>query len=294
MIVLRIFIISAIFIFPLAAKEKIVFDERGNIVKDAKGIEEKGIPSPQKNSSTPSVNPAESAPPKNENTPTDEEQAALSAQKRPLTKVYLENARLYLRSRDLNKALDFLKKSQEAGEDEFSREARLTSLYLRARRGDKNLDTEAETQEEASKAEALLRIADGYSACARITTVKNSCAEDAVRLYAYLGEWTPNSKEGVLSRLRLAAGLIEKGDFSSALPILTRTLLDEPQVGGEIPYDRAWFNLGELYEKPWLNHDAHKARTAYQQVLRYKESPYRQKALERIRYLERFGVGYAR
>ena len=62
----------------------------------------------------------------------------------------------------------------------------------------------------------------------------------------------------------------------------------------ELPLDRAWYHLGQLYEKPWYHRDTHKASAAYRQVLKYTGSPYQRSARERLVYLERFGTGYSR
>lgn len=212
----------------------------------------------------------------------------------PLTKVYLENAQLYLRSDRIDKALEFLRRSQEAGEDGYAREARLQAYWLRARRGDAGLTAEAENLDEAQKLSALLRVADGYSACAREAKPKVECLPEAERVYALLAELAPTAQEGKLAALRLAQLLLEQGRPEAALPLLTRVVADEQKSGNRArvePYDRAWFSLGNLYERPWYHRDTHKARLAYQQVLRYPDSPYHSQAKERIALLERFGTG---
>lgn len=238
-----------------------------------------------------------------------EEAAEAQKQKTPLTKVYLENAQLYLRSARIDKALEFLRKSQEAGDDAFSQEARLQSLFLRSRRGDQGLEAEAEGFDEKLKLQALLRIADGYYACAREQAVaqrgnlggqpqRTDCMGEAERLYAFTGELAPRSVEGRLARLRLGLLLMDTGRHEAALPHLTQTLLAELasplNAAGDIPFDRAYFRLGQLYERPWYHQDVHKARQAYKQVLKYKRSPYLAQARERIAALERFGTGYSR
>jgi tetratricopeptide (TPR) repeat protein len=225
-----------------------------------------------------------------------EDEAAQRQVLNPLTKVYLENAQMYLRSARVDKALEFLRRSQEAGEDNYSREARLQSLYLRARRGDTGLATEAEGLDEAVKSAALLRAADGYDACAREAKQKPECLPEAERIYALLAELAPGTTDGKLAALRLAQLLLDQGRLEAALPHLTRLLADEQKSGSSVravPYDRAWFALASLYEKPWYHRDTHKARLAYLQVLRYPESPYHKQAKERIRWLERFGTGYS-
>ena len=306
MILYRISLLIFIFSLPLLAKskEKIFFDERGNVITKEAALsqmpktEKETIPPKraQKTTATTPLNADRLNPIAENNNADNDEEAALALQKQALTKVYLENAQLYLRSNRLDKALEFLKKSEEAGQDAFSRESRLLSLFVRARRGDTNLENEADSQDEASKAETLLRIADGYDACAREQIKKQYCRDDAERLYALIGEWTPRSNEGRLARLRLGLTLVDAGRYEAALPILTQMLTDEQNSiksgQAEIPYDRAWYNLGQLYERPWYHQDAHKARLAYKQVLKYRESPYRQAAADRLKHLERFYTGY--
>jgi tetratricopeptide (TPR) repeat protein len=219
----------------------------------------------------------------------------------PLTKVYLENAHMFRRSGRLDKALEYLGKSVEAGEDEFSQEARLMSIWLRARRGDRGLTATLESVDEKIRNIAMLRAADGYSACARDHGEKKAeCAVEAERLYAFLGELAPRSSEGRLARIRLGLFLLDTGRHEAALPHLTQTLLRhgtnlaDGKLSTEIPLDRAYFNLGQLYERPWYYRDAHKAVAAYKQVLKFSGSPYEKAARERIAYLRRFGTGHLR
>lgn len=295
---------------PLSAAGKKKYDERGNPITETKETSAAPVASTEQaaqpaNASVPSdetVKATETAakpinPTIGNGQPLEEAQAA-AQQRAPLTKVYLENAQLYLRSSRTDKALEFLKKSQEAGEDSFSREARLMALGLRARRGDQGLEAEAEGVDEKLKLTALLRIADGYYACARELLKKTECLAEAERIYALVGETAPRSAEGRLASLRLGMLLVDNGRPEAALPHLTATLSQEqnsPLSGGrEIPFDRAFFNLAQLYERPWYHQDVHKARAAYRQVLKYKGSPYHAVAQERIAQLERFGTGYSR
>lgn len=324
-------VLCALIFLPLTsmAAKKFRFDERGNLLPEAgKGTDIPAAPatttapaasspvtSPAKAEPTaaPEAAPAAPAPPAAPGVdPTAapqandaaeaarEEAEALAQQKNPLTKVYLENAQMYLRSNRNDKALEFLKKSQEAGDDSFSREARLTALWLRARKGDAGLEGEAEGMDEKLRVQALLRIADGYHACAKEVLKKNDCLADAERIYAFIGELQPRSPEGKLARLRLGLLLVDAGRFEAALPHLTRTLMAEGtdfKTGAalrEIPLDRAWYNLGQLYERPWYHRDTHKAQAAYKQVLKYPGTPYAKAASERLSHLERFGTGYSR
>jgi hypothetical protein len=181
-----------------------------------------------------------------------------------------------------------------------SREARLTALWLRGRRGDAGLEGEAEGFDEKLKVQALGRIADGYAACARELPKKPECLNDAERIYAYISELQPRSTEGKLARLRLGLLLVDHGRLEAALPHLTATLMAEGnelktgQPLRELPLDRAWYNLGQLYERPWYHRDVHKAQAAYKQVLKYSGSPYQQAARNRLASLERFGTGFSR
>lgn len=274
-----------------AARKK--YDERGNLIT-APETTGAGAASSPVNASVPpqpaptagqpvssgnTVAPASSAPEQ----PAEENEAAL--QKAPLTKVYLENAQMYQRSNRLDKALEFLRKAQEAGQDSYGREARLQELYLRARRGEFALEGDA------SDTKALLRLADGYQACSRELPKKPECANEAERLYAYIGELEPGSAEGNLARLRLALLLMDQGRLEAALPHLTRAVMNGSEAQG---IDRAWYQLGQLYERPWYHRDTHKAAVAYKQVLKYSHSPYLQAAKERIRFIERFGTGISR
>lgn len=295
---------------PLSAAGKKKYDERGNPITETKETSAAPVASTER-AAQPANAPAESdrnaktneaaAKPVNpavDNSQALEEAQAAAQQRAPLTKVYLENAQLYLRSARTDKALEFFKKSQEAGEDSYSREARLMALGLRARRGDQGLEAEAEGVDEKLRLTALLRIADGYYACAREILKKPECLNEAERMYALVGETAPRSAEGRLARLRLGLLLVDNGRFEAALPHLTTTLLMEQNsplsTGGEIPFDRAFYNLAQLYERPWYHQDVHKARAAYRQVLKYKGSPYHAAAQERIAQLERFGTGYSR
>lgn len=309
MLVIRIFFLVLI-ASPLIAVGKKKYDERGNPVTENKenttvpaaGSEPATQPANTPAQSDGNTKPNEAAVkpvnPPADNTQALEEAQAATQQRVPLTKVYLENAQLYLRSARTDKALEFFKKSQEAGEDAFSREARLMALGLRARRGDQGLESEAEGVDEKLRLTALLRIADGYYACARELNKKPECLNEAERIYALVGETAPRSAEGRLARLRLGLLLVDNGRLEAALPHLTTTLLTEQAspltTGNEIPFDRAFFNLAQLYERPWYHQDVHKARAAYRQVLKYKGSPYHAAAQERIAQLERFGTGYSR
>ncbi len=290
----------------VAAKRR--FDQRGNILPETAAGEAVQATPPATSAVPVTPPPGETAAPAPASPAAGndtaeaarEEAAALAAQKHPLTKVYLENAHMYLRSNRTDKSLEFLKKSQEAGDDDYSREARLTALWLRARRGDAGLEGEAEGVDEKLKVQAYLRIADGYHACAKEILKKNECLNDAERIYAYISELQPRSTEGKLARLRLGLLLLDAGRFEAALPHLTRTLMAEGtdvktgQTLKELPLDRAWYNLGQLYERPWYHRDTHKAQAAYKQVLKYSGSPYQHAARERLASLERFGVGYNR
>ena len=305
------FLFLLLFSLPLTAAGK-KYDERGNPITDAKTSAPTTSPAaeteqavqpvkeavPGDSVAKPNENAAKPVNPATENPQALEEAQAAAQQRAPLTKVYLENAQMYLRSARTDKALEFFKKSQEAGEDTFSREARLMSLGLRARRGDQGLESEAEGVDEKLRLMALLRIADGYYACARELLKKPECLNEAERLYALVGESAPRSAEGRLARLRLGMLLVDNGRPEAALPHLTTTLLLEQNSplasGSEIPFDRAFFNLAQLYERPWYHQDVHKARAAYRQVLKYKGSPYHAAARERITQLERFGTGFAR
>lgn len=287
----------------LAALPKKRYDERGNPISSNASAtaapqvattESKG----QGATRPTQVSPASSAvnPTTPEATsPTEEaegaEEAALA---NPLTKVYLENARLYLRSERLDKALEFLKKSQEAGEDPFSQEARLLSLTLRAGRGDTDIFQEADAFDEKLKNQALLRLARGYDTCMHRMSKKPHCASEAERIYAYLSELSPSSTEGKLASLALGQLLLDAGRAEAALPHLVSVLQNEkraPQGMRQIPYDRGWMQLARLYERPWYHRDVHKAVHAYKQVLKYADSPYTAEAKERIEYLMRFGTG---
>lgn len=299
-----------LFTIPLAAAGRKKYDERGNPLAETKdtaaapgtGTDQSAQPAAASQPGDETAKPADAAAksinPPADNTQALEEAQAAAQQRAPLTKVYLENAQLYLRSSRTDKALEFFKKSQEAGEDAFSREARLMALGLRARRGDQGLEAEAEGVDEKLRLTALLRIADGYYACARELVKKPECLNEAERMYALVGETAPRSAEGRLARLRLGLLLVDNGRLEAALPHLTATLMQEQNTplstGREIPFDRAFFNLAQLYERPWYHQDVHKARAAYRQVLKYKGSPYHSAARERIAQLERFGTGYSR
>lgn len=280
-------------LLPIAARPR--FDERGN------PIAFEALPKATADTGNNTATPKAAIPPKGDSaapisTPTaeeDEEKSVRQALRNPLTQVYFENAQLYLRSGRLEKALENLRRAQELGEDHFAREARLQSYYLRARRGDANLAAEAEALDEAQRPPALLRIADGYYTCAR-ETQKPDCLNEAERIYAFLSEFAPAATEGKLSALRLAQLLLEQDRQEAAFHHLNRLLSDEGKNAGragQIPYDRAWFLLGTLYERPWYYRDAHKASLAYRQVLQYPESPYHQQAKERLQWLNRFGLG---
>ncbi len=298
--------ILAVFAFLLVAdtaEARKRYDERGNPLSEgaALGQQTSGVTSlpatdhPVASAGLAEKSAADAASSAAEPASTAEEETAQQQVRNPLTKVYLENAQLYLRSNRIDKALEFLRRSQEAGEDNYSREARLQSYWLRARRGDTGLAAEAESLDEAIRLVASLRVADGYYACARELKQKAECLAEAERLYAYIAELAPASQEGRLAAFRLGQLLLDQGRLEAALPQLTRLLADEPKTPArkyEVPFDRAWFALGSLYERPWYHRDTHKARLAYQQVLKYPDSPYRSQAKERIRYLERFGTGY--
>lgn len=147
--------------------------------------------------------------------------------------------------------------------------------------------------------QGLLSIADGYQVCARELLKKPECLREAERMFAFVSELQPGSTEGRLARLRLGLLLLENGRLEAALPHLTRALLNETaslkqgEVAG-LPLDRAYYMLGQLYERPWYHKDAHKAQVAYRQVLKFAGSPYQSVARERLAYLERFATGYAR
>lgn len=284
----------------LAALSKKRYDERGNPISEnvsatnapaitATDSNGQGVTRPaQESSASSAVNPTTSA------TAAEAEGTEDAALANPLTKVYLENARMYLRSERLDKVLELLKKSQEAGEDVFSQEARLLSLTLRAGRGDADLFQEAEAFDEKLKNQALLRLARGYDTCMRRVSKKPHCASEAERIYAYLSELSPRSAEGKLASLALGQLLVDAGRAEAALPHLVSVLQNEkkdPQGVRQIPYDRGWMQLARLYERPWYHRDVHKAVNAYKQVLKYVDSPYTAEAKERIKYLKRFGTG---
>lgn len=285
-----------------AADARKRYDERGNpltdVVAEPQGSVEKGSTAndPLKEAAvSPAELPAADASSAGTENAGAEEENREKQVRNPLTKVYLENAQLYLRSDRNDKALELLRRSQEAGEDNYSREARLQGYWLRARRGDTGLATEAENLDESLKLTALLRVADGYYACARDAKPKGECLAEAERVYAMLAELAPGAAEGKLAAFRLTQLLLDQGRLEAALPHLTRLLADEQKTGSRqraVPYDRAWYSLGNLYERPWYHRDTHKARLAYQQVLRYPDSPYHKQAKERIHWLERFGTGY--
>lgn len=286
------------------------YDERGNLINSEAGASAApaaneapaaaaSAPAPTENAATAPVPGQNSGPapqPVAETDSNNEEAEAQRQRKNPLTKVYLENAELYHRSNRPDKTLENLKKSQEAGEDNFSREAKLKTLLMRARRGETGLEAEAEAFDDKLKMQALLAIADGYQMCAREQTKKNDCLRDAERIFAYAGELQPHSTEGRLARLRLGLLLIEAGRHEAALPHLTRTLLSEQNApqSHELPLDRAYFMLGQLYERPWYHKDGHKAEVAYRQVLKFAGSPYHSAAKERLQWLTRFSTGAAR
>jgi tetratricopeptide (TPR) repeat protein len=302
---IRLTLLFTTVVLTASAAARKRYDERGNMLADesktqvSTGEDNRTTADPMPQQATPDkVEPADlSAESTNPEAANAEEDATQKQVMNPLTKVYLENAQMYLRSARVDKALEFLRRSQEAGEDSYSREARLQSLYLRARRGDTGLAAEAESLDEAVKSAALLRVADGYDACAREAKPKPECLTEAERIYALLAELAPGSAEGKIAAFRLAQLLLDQGRFEAALPHLTRLLADTQKPGSSVravPYDRAWFALASLYERPGYHRDTHKARLAYLQVLRYPESPYHQQAKERIRWLERFGTGYSR
>ncbi|MCS6972239.1 MAG: hypothetical protein N2Z22_09920 [Turneriella sp.] len=257
-----------------------LYDERGNPLPQ-KAVEQKA----QQKSETPAAQniPGEA---------TDEEAEEAKKKRQALTKVYFENAQLHLRAGNIEKALEFLRRASEAGDDQHAKEARLQALWLRARRGDNNIAAEAETLPDELKTSAFMRVADGYATCAR-ELVRKDCYSEAERLYALLAEQAPLSPEGILAALRLGQLLVEEQKPESALPHLVRVLQNERQSGkkSEIPFDRAWFLLGRVYEMPWYSRDVHKAEHAYRQVLNYPQSPYHQEAKNRIRYLKQFGMG---
>lgn len=300
----RVFLFLALSTLVFSAKRKV--DERGNVISSESAAPSAstagGLPVPvpvpvvAESGATPEEKPAA---PTAEASGDEEEALARANLRNPLTKVYFENAQLYLRSERSDKALEFLRKSIEAGEDEFSREAKLQALFLRGRRGDANLEAEADGFDDKLKSTALMRIADGYYACSRELTKKPECGAEAERIYAYVGELAPRSSDGKLARIRLGLLLVDAGRYEAALPHLTATLMNEESAkSGEtmrqIPWDRAWFNLGQLYERPWYHRDTHKAHTAYKQLLKYPQSPYHRAARDRLAHLERFGLGYAR
>jgi tetratricopeptide (TPR) repeat protein len=302
----RIYLFVALLLIGNTVHARKSYDERGNPLAESaaqsKPIGAQGVTGqtsiPENAAGTSKSSPSEVAYPQKEAQNKEaENQADEDAEKQvqnPLTKVYLENAQLYLRSGRVDKALEFLRRSFEAGEDSYAREARLQSYYLRARRGDTGLASEIEGVDETLRLTASLRVADGYYACAREQKQKPECLSEAERLYAYLAELTPSSAEGRLAAFRLGQLMLEEGRFEAALPHLIRLLANEPKTPArakELPFDRAWFMLASLYEHPGYHRDTHKARFAYQQVLKYPGSPYHKQAKERILWLERFGTG---
>ncbi len=309
----RVHLTLLLILFTAAAHAKGKrYDERGNLLSpDAAPVQAApsenrptvtapGEGAAQEMPSGPSgAAPAPAAESANATEAADEETEARRQQKHPLSKVYLENGEMYLRSNRPDKAVEHFKKSQESGEDVYSREARLKGLWLRARRGEANLEAEAEGFDEKLRIQALLSVADGYQACAREQLKKPDCLRDAERLLAYAGELQPGSESGKLARLRLGLLLLETGRHEAALPHLAQTLLYEnapakPGDAGKLPLDRAYYMLGQLYERSWYHKDAHKAQVAYRQVLKFPGSPYEGVARERLAYLERFSTGYAR
>ncbi|GAB4441072.1 MAG: hypothetical protein OHK0011_23540 [Turneriella sp.] len=297
-----VLIVSAVMLTGAVEARK-RYDERGNPLADAEktegqaGEERKGaVGSKPQPAATAAAEASPATPASGNAEPASAEEEGVEKQARnPLTKVYLENAQMYLRSDRMEKALEFLRRSQEAGEDNYSREARLQAFWLRARRGDTGLASEADGLDETLRLSALLRVADGYDACSRELKQKPECLAEAERVYAFLAALDPGAAEGKLAAFRLAQMLIDQNRPEAALPHLTRLLSDEPKSDKSVrtvPYDRAWYSLGRLYERPWYHRDTHKARMAYQQVLRYPDSPYHRQAKERIQWLERFGTGY--
>lgn len=286
-------------LLPLEARPR--FDERGNPLSSDSAASTPSTSSGESQAQSafgerPQTKPKDSTTPAVVNSAenSEEEKLARQALRNPLTQVYFESAQLYLRSGRLEKALENLRRAQESGEDNFAREARLQSYYLRARRGDANLASEAESLDEAQRSAVLLRIADGYYTCAREIKQKPDCHAEAERIYAFLAEFAPAAIEGKLATFRLAQLLLEQDQQEAALVHLHRLLAGTEQsvaTSRQIPYDRAWFILGTLYERPWYHRDAHKASLAYQQVLKYPESPYHRQAKDRLHWLRRFALG---
>lgn len=293
------FLLALWALLPLEARPR--FDERGNPLSSDSAASTPSTSSGESQAQSafgerPQTKPKDSTTPAVVNSAenSEEEKLARQALRNPLTQVYFESAQLYLRSGRLEKALENLRRAQESGEDNFAREARLQWYYLRARRGEANLASEAEALDEVQRAAVLLRIADGYDTCAREMIQKTDCLAEAERVYAFLAELAPAATEGKLAALRLAQLLLDQNRQEAALSHLKRLLASAEQntaSSRQIPYDRAWFFLGNLYERPWYHRDTHKAFLAYQQVLKYPESPYHRQAKDRLHWLRRFALG---
>ena len=289
----RILAICFISASVLSARPRV--DERGNPITEV--IKNEKVNPSQKASSLQDVNaakadgltPNDKNPPQTEAKPANEE---IVITKNPLTKVYLEQAKLHLDSDRETKGRELLRKSIESGDDTYSREARLRLVYLQAAAGEVNVLSEIEGVDEKLRSQAMLRAADGFQSCAHNFPAKKECSEKAEEAYSHLANLENNSPETALAKMRLAFLLLVEHREEAALPHLISALESAQNLGQAtattIPWDRAWFQLGELYLKPGTLRDPYKARIAFKQVLKVSGSPYAQIARQKLALIDRY------
>ena len=199
----------------------------------------------------------------------------ISEEEQVLTKVYYEYGKQYYGQNQNQKAKSFLEKSIQEGDDQFSKNALLLLLKIRAEQNEQGLEDDLEFIREEYKAEGYYFAGLGYL---------NSNFDKARDTLLYLSNNFTQSIYCKKSFLQISLLELRLKRYSLALDAILSYFSIKKITKDD---DSAWFTLAVILEKSKKYYSPLRAYKAYKKVLKYPKSEYYDNASNRIQYLEK-------
>ncbi len=202
---------------------------------------------------------------------------------------YLEMAVDYINRQKYELALKYLEATKNSGDAQLYEDAMIWELYIRAVRGEMNLEDEIEFLSEPNKAKALYFVADGWANYFEKNPVAIEVRDRSMEMKEKLIARHPDSRWGYIASMQLAPALIESKQYDKALYYLLNYFESSNNAQSyDFDYDKAWFYLGQILEDSSEYRDLHRALDAYEKASEDPQGQFYTQAKMRIKEIEQF------
>ena len=206
-----------------------------------------------------------------------------------LSEAYLKSAREYLYSGNEKRAREFLQKSANESDDASAREARMLLLSIRAREGQTDLDADFDFLSEEDKPRALYLMARGWDEFSAGHPERKAIRKKAMEYYSQLNNRYPQNEWALRSVASYSQGLVQQKKHRQALTILVDSIQKMNELKQPVTPEM-YYLLGQALEGKGSGSDATRAYEAYKKVVNDRESIYYQRAILRMRHIEKFYI----